>query len=140
MAEMRVPAWPIPIHHTKLTMANPQPTGILMPQMPVPLIKRYPRATISTLVSENMIRKPKIHPSETGRFSTMLLIFSVIVEKVCPGSITGARLSATGICKLDAMPSLRSGYAFDSLNSGFGLRTSAKYVVRGRVFNSPSSE
>src|SRR6185369_1952972 len=36
IAEMNVPAWPIPIHHTKLTMANPQPTGILMPQMPVP--------------------------------------------------------------------------------------------------------
>ena len=27
MAEISVPAWPIPIHHTKLTMANPQPTG-----------------------------------------------------------------------------------------------------------------
>ena len=24
MAEIRVPAWPIPIHQTKLTMANPQ--------------------------------------------------------------------------------------------------------------------
>src|SRR5579875_1253211 len=27
MAEMSVPAWPIPIHQTKLTMANPQPMG-----------------------------------------------------------------------------------------------------------------
>ena len=27
MAEMSVPAWPIPIHHTKFTMANPQAIG-----------------------------------------------------------------------------------------------------------------
>ena len=39
MAEISVPAWPIPIHHTKLTMANPQPTGMLMPQMPTPLAR-----------------------------------------------------------------------------------------------------
>ena len=37
MAEISVPAWPIPIHHTKFTMANPQPTGMLTPQIPVPL-------------------------------------------------------------------------------------------------------
>ena len=76
IAEMSVPAWPIPIHHTKLTMANPHPMGILMPQIPVPLMNRYPRAIISTFIIEN------IHPRETGRLSTMLLIFSVMVEKV----------------------------------------------------------
>jgi hypothetical protein len=38
----------------------------------------------------------------------MLLIFSVMVEKVWPGAITGTRLSATGICVLVAMPYLRS--------------------------------
>ena len=37
MAEISVPAWPIPIHQTKLTMANPQPTGIMMPHTPTPL-------------------------------------------------------------------------------------------------------
>ena len=36
MAEINVPAWPIPIHQTKLTIAKPQSTGILMPQMPTP--------------------------------------------------------------------------------------------------------
>ena len=36
MAEISVPAWPIPIHHTKLMMAKPQATGISMPQMPTP--------------------------------------------------------------------------------------------------------
>src|SRR6266498_10144 len=36
MAEMSVPAWPIPIHHTKFVIANPHITGLRMPQIPVP--------------------------------------------------------------------------------------------------------
>ena len=36
MAEIRVPAWPIPIHHTKFVMSKAQPTGMLLPQMPMP--------------------------------------------------------------------------------------------------------
>src|SRR5919108_5677228 len=40
MAEIRVPAWPIPIHQTKLTMANPQATGTFTPQIPIPLTNR----------------------------------------------------------------------------------------------------
>ena len=40
MAEIRVPAWPIPIHQTKLTMAKPQPMGIVTPQMPTPLSEK----------------------------------------------------------------------------------------------------
>ena len=35
---MKVPACPIPIHHTKFTIANPHATGILTPQMPIPRI------------------------------------------------------------------------------------------------------
>ena len=37
MAEISVPAWPMPIHHTKLMIAKPQATGTLMPQMPTPM-------------------------------------------------------------------------------------------------------
>ena len=40
IAEISVPAWPMPIHHTKLTMAKPHATGMLMPQMPTPLSSR----------------------------------------------------------------------------------------------------
>ena len=36
MAEISVPAWPMPIHQTKQTMSQPQPTGMLFPQMPMP--------------------------------------------------------------------------------------------------------
>ena len=40
MAEISVPAWPMPIHHTKLTMAKPQPMGMVTPQMPMPFRNR----------------------------------------------------------------------------------------------------
>ncbi len=40
IAEISVPAWPIPIHHTKLTIAKPQATGMSTPQMPMPFTKR----------------------------------------------------------------------------------------------------
>ena len=40
MAEISVPACPMPIHQTKLTMSKPQPTGMLTPQMPVPVNTR----------------------------------------------------------------------------------------------------
>ncbi len=37
IAEISVPAWPMPIHQTKLMMSKPQPTGMFTPQIPVPL-------------------------------------------------------------------------------------------------------
>src|SRR5262249_2346800 len=40
IAEIRVPACPIPSHQTKLTMANPQPTGMFTPQMPMPRMNK----------------------------------------------------------------------------------------------------
>ena len=36
IAEIRVPAWPMPIHQTKLMMAKAQPMGTLTPQIPTP--------------------------------------------------------------------------------------------------------
>ncbi len=40
MAEISVPAWPMPTQNTKFTMAQPQPTGLFSPQTPTPLMKR----------------------------------------------------------------------------------------------------
>ena len=37
IAEMNVPAWPIPIHQTKLMIANAHATGMLLPHTPMPL-------------------------------------------------------------------------------------------------------
>ncbi len=58
MAEISVPAWPMPIHHTKLTISKPQPTGWLTPQMPMPLTSRYPRAPSSTIIREKPTAMP----------------------------------------------------------------------------------
>src|SRR5690348_3445772 len=38
IAEISVPAWPIPIHQTKLTMPNAQATGMLLPHIPMPYV------------------------------------------------------------------------------------------------------
>ncbi len=37
MAEISVPAWPMPTQKTKLMMPKPQNTGLLLPQTPMPM-------------------------------------------------------------------------------------------------------
>ena len=37
MAEMSVPAWPMPIQNTKFVMSHPQATGWLCPHTPTPV-------------------------------------------------------------------------------------------------------
>ena len=39
MAEINVPAWPIPTQKTKVPMGNPHPTVWFIPQMPSPVEK-----------------------------------------------------------------------------------------------------
>src|SRR6267142_1109941 len=95
MAEISVPAWPIPIHHTKLTMANPQPTGMLIPQIPVPLMISQASEMVSTITMVKEIANPATHPSEVGRVRTIALILSVTDEYVWPGSMTGATGNAS---------------------------------------------
>ena len=36
IAEISVPAWPMPTQNTKFVMSHAQPTGWLRPQMPIP--------------------------------------------------------------------------------------------------------
>ena len=45
MAEINVPAWPMPTQKTKLTIAKPQLTGLFRPQMPVPSQNSQPIET-----------------------------------------------------------------------------------------------
>jgi hypothetical protein len=40
MAEISVPACPIPTQKTKLMMSKPQPPGMLSPQTPTPVLNR----------------------------------------------------------------------------------------------------
>src|SRR5581483_4174638 len=89
IAEISVPAWPIPIHQTKLTIAKPQPTGMLMPQIPTPFTSRYVNEIISTLTTANATRKPIHQPTGVLRVRTIELILSVTEPSVWPGAMTG---------------------------------------------------
>src|SRR3954447_20377085 len=62
IAEMSVPAWPTPIDHTKLTIAKPQPTGMLTPQITTPLITRYVSETRRPSASRPDSAKPAYQP------------------------------------------------------------------------------
>ncbi len=58
---MSVPAWPMPTHQTKLTMAQPQKTGLLRPHTPGPFNTRKAMAMPSTPSSDSAIEKAKNH-------------------------------------------------------------------------------
>ena len=45
MAEISVPAWPIPTHQTKFVMSQAHMVGPRRPQMPRPLVKSSPTAS-----------------------------------------------------------------------------------------------
>ena len=89
IAEISVPAWPMPIHQTKLMMSNAQPTGTLLPQMPIPFRRRYPIETIRTLANRNPMPIAMNQPSGWRPPRTIRVIFSVTVSNVCPGSMIG---------------------------------------------------
>ncbi len=82
IAEISVPAWPMPIHHTKLMMSKPQATGTLMPQMPMPCTTRLVSATSRSIRSENEIVNPRSQPRGVLRSRTIAPILSVTDSKV----------------------------------------------------------
>src|SRR5919109_2516237 len=89
IAEISVPAWPMPIHQTKLMMAKPQPIGMLMPQIPVPLISTQVTAIPSMPQSSSPIDSTMNQLIGWRPDSTTALILSVIDPNVCPGSMSG---------------------------------------------------
>ena len=90
IAEISVPAWPMPIHQTKLMIAKPQPTGWLTPQIPVPLISSQVIASPSTPISIMPIETTMNQLSGVRPPRTTPPILSVIEPNVCPGSMSGA--------------------------------------------------
>ncbi len=86
---MSVPAWPMPIHQTKLMMSNAQATGMLLPQMPMPLSSSQPIDIVSMPSRARPIRKPKIQPSGVRWESGICATVSVTVSKLCSGPMTG---------------------------------------------------
>src|SRR5689334_15507570 len=94
--------------------------------------------------------KPMNHPLEAGRVSTMALIFSVTVPKVCPGSMTGARSSSvddlycSGIVSLSFQLLYFSASGFRCPASGRAGARAAFYfllyaTLKGRSSKTPTS-
>ena len=59
IAEISVPAWPMPIHQTKLMMSNAQPTGMLLPQIPMPVKSSFMIVMFRTIRKKKRDRKPE---------------------------------------------------------------------------------
>ena len=72
----------MPIHQTKLMMAKPQPTGMLMPQMPTPMTQQVGDDVQQDHDQQRTpTPKPSHQPRGVGRVSTIALILSVTEPK-----------------------------------------------------------
>ena len=80
IAEMSVPAWPIPTQNTKFVMSHAQPTGTLRPQMPIPSQNSHDTATPRRPRSARDGMKKSHQPIGVGR-STGSATTSVIEWK-----------------------------------------------------------
>ena len=67
IAEMSVPAWPMPIQKTKLVMSNAQFTGLFDPQTPTPVEIRYVAASTPPSKSDDVTRNAGHHQHGCGR-------------------------------------------------------------------------
>src|SRR5271170_7722929 len=63
IAEMSVPAWPIPIHQTKLIIAKPHAPGIVTPQIPTPFRNSQVHPITRPMATPAATTRPKNHPS-----------------------------------------------------------------------------
>ena len=146
IAEISVPAWPMPIHQTKLMMANPQATGCVMAQMPTPFRNSQVTATSSIVAPPPATVKSANQPIGVCGVSTMRAIFSVIDRKVWPGAITryspvaGSIIGSAGFTSLVAivgfnpLPARIPSASLRVPDSDSALRPHT--CVRGRVFMS----
>src|SRR6267142_1914886 len=81
IAEMSVPAWPMPIQNTKLVISKAHPTLLFRPQTPMPLA--ISQVTIPPRLSRAASAMPKqIHQPLPGRASMGCAISSVISPSV----------------------------------------------------------
>ncbi len=97
IAEISVPAWPMPIQKTKFVMSQAQPTGRLLPHTPIPVDTRY----VSIAPSSNTIEL--VHASVIQYFvgvlktgtSTTELMRSLMSWRSCPPCISGGFTSSS---------------------------------------------
>src|SRR3954454_5560272 len=111
----------MPIHQTKLTMAKPQATGTLIPQMPTPLKSNQAIVKKSICTSRKVPAKPSSQRRVVFLPRTMELIFSVTEPNVYPGPMIGASVGTDGLFEVSV--------GMYQASSGLGLRTAARYVV-----------
>ena len=83
MAEISVPAWPMPIHQTKLMMSNAHPTGTLLPHAPMPFISSTLTAYIRDMVPTSPIAIMIGQRVGTLVVRMILLMFSPTEAYVC---------------------------------------------------------
>ena len=69
-------------------MAKPQPTGMLTPQMPVPLSSSHVMASRNIDITPKASTNPTSHPGRNPGRSTADVILSVIEPNECPGPTT----------------------------------------------------
>src|SRR5690606_39358990 len=82
-AEMKVPAWPIPIHQTKLVMAKAQATGMLFPQVPIPVSAVYSSVEKKKSAPKPVTRNESFQkgpPRQSGRSSRSVRWASLALE------------------------------------------------------------
>src|SRR6266702_8468478 len=66
IADMSVPACPIPIQKTKLVMSQAHPSGMLFPQVPTPVEIWYPRQKSPKVAALAVIVKATHHQRGAG--------------------------------------------------------------------------
>src|SRR6185295_10208414 len=126
-------------------MSMPHAMGTLTPHKPIPTNTRFVIVSSISWKSAKEMAKPKNHASDVLRFKTIELILSVTDANVSPGSITGVveciGPSVYGFCASSDILKPSTDYA-DLICAicGLGFFNWPRYVVRGFVFNSSSSE
>ena len=78
IAEIRVPAWPMPIQNTKFTIGQPHITRLVFPHTPTPVLTRYinppptPIAAMMTLGMKSCHQKAGCLPSITPQTRSVI--------------------------------------------------------------------
>ena len=90
IAEISVPAWPMPTQNTKLVMSQAQPTGTFRPQTPMPSQKSHGTPMASPCNMTSAMPKTTHQPRGVLRSITPETI-SVTEWKSWPPRISGAR-------------------------------------------------
>ena len=95
MAEMSVPAWPMPIQKTKLVISKAQATGTFDPHTPTPVEMRYVAARMPPISRADEITNAGHHHAGCGR--SVISPISADSESYVPGPHTsGMRGSGSG--------------------------------------------